>query len=96
MGCGAAEATNLGFFFFFFLFSILVCCQPTELILGFFLFDKFPSFYSASPPMRPVLLQQRYESGRPWSNAAAEGRAYRNPSGDNHCVRPSAGCGGDV
>ena len=32
MGCGAAEATGLGFVFFF----PLVCCQPTELILGFF------------------------------------------------------------
>ena len=48
MGCGAAEATGLGFVL---LFLILMFCQPTELILGF-LFYKFsnlpppPRFYT--------------------------------------------------
>ena len=34
MGCGAAEATGLGFVCF--VVSTVVCCQPTELILRFF------------------------------------------------------------
>ena len=38
MGCGAAEATGLGF----------VCCQPTELIWGF-LFQKFSNFTPPPP-----------------------------------------------
>ena len=40
--CGAAEATGLGFIL---LLSTLVCCQPTELILGFFCFINFPMLH---------------------------------------------------
>ena len=40
----AAEATGLGFVCF-----VVITLQPTELILGFFLFHKF-YFYSPPPP----------------------------------------------
>ena len=50
MGCGAAEVTGLVFFVL--LLSTYVCCQPTELILGFFLFHKFANF---TPPRFPQL-----------------------------------------
>ena len=51
MGSGAAEATGLGFFV---LLSTLVCWQPAELILGFFVY--FINFHILLPLPSPVAL----------------------------------------
>ena len=48
-GMRAAEATGLGFVCF--VVSTLMCCQPTELISGFFFVLNFP-FLLPPPPVR--------------------------------------------
>ena len=55
MGCGATEATNLGFVCL--LLSTLMCCQPTEFWLFLFvcLFYKFPHF-TPRAELEPQLL----------------------------------------
>ena len=54
MGCGAAEATGLGFVCF--VVSTLVFCQPTELIWAF-LFRKFSILL---PPLQFTPSAVRY------------------------------------
>ena len=58
MGC-AAEATGLGFVCFVGINP--VCCQPAELILGFFSFINFPILLS--PPTGPLRHSRRSVSG---------------------------------
>ena len=53
MVCDAAEASGLGFV----CFVVIVRCQPTELILGFFLFHKYSNFTPPPPLVVPGALE---------------------------------------
>ena len=58
MGCGAVEATGLGFFCFVVINPCVVSCQPTELFwvdFGLFCFISFPILLP--PPSLPQAAQ---------------------------------------
>ena len=78
MGCGAAEATGLGFVCFAVINPRVLSTHRVD--LGFFLFHKFP-IYPPPPGKKPVEIYEMLETTSPQLRAQSDDSNVRTAGG---------------